>query len=154
MRDVGYFWWMPQLRGFYLNAKWCAEYFDKFSSFSFVPEALSRHLQTWEGKKKQKFDFDICKKASNTRPFDLISALSVGDWLSAWATFCHFHCTCHCLRHSLFHGHCHCRLYAYEAGWKYWSRVLPPLKKFNPRPKDKQGSKAFFSGVFNVTMSI
>ena len=83
MRDVGYFWWMPQLRGFYLNAKWCAEYFDKFSSFSFVPEALSRHLQTWEGKKKQKFDFDICKKASNTRPLDLISAL-----LFPWAIGC------------------------------------------------------------------
>ena len=48
-----------------------------------MPEALSRHLQTWEGKKKQKFDFDICKKASNTRPLDLISAL-----LFPWAIGC------------------------------------------------------------------
>ena len=39
-----------------------------------------------EGKKKQKFDFDICKKASNTRPLDLISAL-----LFPWAIGCQRH---------------------------------------------------------------
>ena len=33
--------------------------------------------------KKQKFDFDICKKASNTWPLDLISAL-----LFPWAIGC------------------------------------------------------------------
>ena len=56
---------------------------NTLTSFQLSHLCHEQASSTWRGKKRQKFDFDICRNASNSRPFGSISAL-----LFPWAIGC------------------------------------------------------------------